>query len=282
MSWNDRQLPYPVLTPWNDDYGDRAYVASMPTAVLGNGTELRLTIKHHCTSNYLRGLIKEGKASYCVLVVCTRTSTREAWETRQEDDLQVVDANQYAEELLISPYIVSKAAIPGFTSAEHAGEFRRLRPDGFLVPPSSILAVGEASKIAIDPSGSPFSVIDLVQAKGVERGVFIVDLDEERIKIHLHEEDKHRIEALRKHERTSGEVVMLFSSVYLHAVVEGLRKIASHSDVRWVRAFRDALERKGVTVDDEEISNNALEYAQVIMDKPVGDTLRAFAEGRDE
>ena len=281
-TWNDRQLPYPVLTPWNDDYGDLTYVASMPKAVLGNGVDLRLTIKHHCTSHYLRGLVRNDKASYCALVVCTRTATREVWETNQEDDVQVVDATQYAEELELRPYIVSKASIAHFVSTEHADEFRCYRPDGFDISPASILAVGEASRIIIEPSGSPHSVIDLVARPGIEPGAFSVDLDEDRIKIHVHPEDKNRIEALRTQGWTSREVSMLSSSVYLHAVVEGLRKLASYSGVRWVRAFRNALERHDVQVDDEEIRNSALKYAQQIMDRPVGTTLRAFTEGRDE
>ena len=62
--------------------------------------------------------------------------------------------------MLITPYVVSTRAIEGFTSSEHASEWRGHRPEGFSIPTAGILAVGNNMRIVLENS-SVRSVIDL-------------------------------------------------------------------------------------------------------------------------
>ena len=176
------------------------------------------------------------------------------------------------------PYVVATRWISEFISDEHAEEIRYIKPEGFSVPPGSILAVGESTRIILEEGGSPYSVIDLVSDHNADRGSFKIDLEDNRIKIYVAPEDKDRIEALRQHSATSMENAALFPSLYRHAVIEALRKLPvySGSDRQWTRTMRDALERCNVDVDDDELTNNALVYAQTLMEQPVGRFLTAF------
>lgn len=281
-TWNPRHLPYPLLAPWNDDYGDNTFGAIVPQAVLNNGAEISFTIKYNLTSRYIRGLIAEGKANYVALVTCSKTSSRNAYMTKSDEDVHVLNASDYSEEFRLFPYVVAMQQINGFISDEHAEEFKQFKPDGFDIAPASILAVGQGSRIVLEEGGSPYSVIDLVRDPSVENGLFKVDLEQQRIKIHVSPNDKNQIEALRDKGRHSPEMSTLFPAIYLHAVTEALRNLSAYPDAGWVSTIKQSLEERNIDVDDEELKNNALTYAQQLLAKPVGTLLTAFMNKEED
>ena len=192
-----------------------------------------------------------------------------------EQDTLHLDAGDYDEEILITPYVVSTGALEDFRSSEHAPEWRDHRPEGFRVPATGILAVGNNTRIILEDSGVS-SVIDLIANPNVSMGTFDVQLDDERIKIHVPIAVKEKIEAVRKRRGSSVEFAALFPGLYLHAVAEGLRNLSEHGNTRWAFTMRNALERSSYgSVDAELLRNDALKYAQELMEHPVGVFLTA-------
>ena len=275
-TWNDRLLPHPLLAPWTDDYRDATFTAQVPHAVINNGLQINLTIKYHLTSQYLRTLITGGYAYFVSVIACARTFSRNSQTSDEEDDLYILDARDFSITLKLTPYVVTKQPVGGFISDELAEEITIIKPSGFDIPAGSILAVGNSTDIELEEVGSPFSVIDLV-ASNIDSGTFKVDLGEDRIKVHMHREDKNRIEALRQHGEQSWEMAVLFPSIYLHAVAEALRNLADYPEHRWTRTMRAALERHNINVDDEELKISALTHAQTLMDRPVGTLMTALS-----
>ena len=275
-TWNDRLLPHPLLAPWNDDYTDATFVAQVPHAVLNNGAQINLTVKYHLTSPALQSLIMDGKAQYVGLVACAKTFRRNSYATRQEDEIYILDAADYADELKLTPYVVAIQPIEGFVASEHNGEIRQFKPDGFDIPVGSILAVGNSTDVTLEEGGSPYSVIDLVADPNIEAGTFKVELDDNRLKVHMAPPDKSRTEALRMHGQNSTEMAILFPSIYLHAITEALRNLSEHSDRRWAQTLLKALERNGIGIDVDEIQINSLMYAQTLMERPVGTLMTAL------
>ena len=280
-TWNDRLLPHPLLAPWTDDYQEASFTAQVPHAVINNGKQINLTIKYHLTGQSLLELISEGKAHYVSLIACAKTFSRNSYPCEHEDDICILEAQDFSEELKLTPYIVAKQPMDGFTSAELAEEITLIKPDGFHIPVGSILAVGNSTEIELEEGGSPFAVIDLVADPNVDDGTFKVDLDDDRIKVYMASGDKDRIEALRQHGEHSWEMAVLFPSIYLHAVAEGLRNLADYSDTRWSRTMRRALERHNIITDDEELEANALTHAQALMERPVGTLMTALSREED-
>ena len=275
-TWNDRLLPHPLLAPWNDDYTDATFNAQVPHAVLNNGERINLTVKYHLTSQALRELVANGKAQYVGLIACAKTFNRNSYATDQEDELYILDAADYAEELKLTPYVVAAQRIEGFIAPEHNEEIRQLKPDGFDIPEGSILAVGNSTDVTLKEGGSPVSVIDLVSDPNIDVGTFKVELDDNRLKVHMAPPDKSRTEALRMHGQNSREMAILFPSIYLHAITEALRNMHGHPHRRWAQTMQKALERNGVDVDEDELQINALTYAQTLMEKPVGTLMTAL------
>lgn len=272
-TWHQRMLPYPLLAPWTEDYEGCAFGVDVPEAVLNNGREVRVGLVFRLGSDTLRSLIERSDARYAVEVSCPRTFVRSTHQAFEQDEL-VLEAGDYADEILLTPYIVSTRVLEEFRSPEHASEWRYHRPDGFSVPIAGILAVGNSTRIILEDSGVT-SVIDLVANSNVPDGTFNVQLDDERIKIHVPLAEKEKIEAVRTRRGSSVEFAALFPGLYLHAVAEGLRNLSEHQ-TRWAFTIRNALESAGHgDVDAELLSNDALRYAQELMERPVGAFLTA-------
>ena len=280
--WNDRLLPHPLLAPWTDDFGDAKFAVTVPHAVLNNGKQISLTIKYHLTSRYLRQIVAERRAHYVSQLTCSKTFNRNTYITSKEDDVQTLEAGNYADEIRLTPYVTASQRIEGFTSEEFAEEFRNTRPQGFSIAPGSILAVGDSMTITLEEGGSPHSVIDLVADNSVESGSFAVNLDDNRIKIHVNPEDKRRLEAFRQRGEGSRGMTVLFPAVYLHAVTEALRSLGDEPEKHWAQTMSRALERHGITDDNEELKARALMHAQKLMEMPMGTLLTAFGSGEEE
>ena len=207
-------------------------------------------------------------------ISCPRTFARSTHFTSARDTLSL-DASDYDEEILLTPYVVSKTTLKKFKSSEHASEWRDHKPEGFGIPTGGILAVGSDTRIILEDSGVS-SVIDLIANENVPESTFEVLLDDERIKIHVPIAAKEKIEAVRSKRGSSVEFAALFPGLYLHAVAEGLRNLSEHEDTRWAFTVRNALDRSGHGgVDTEVLRNNALRYAQDLMEKPIGVFLTA-------
>ena len=115
-TWNSRQLPYPLLSPWTDDYGDKTFSAVVPHAVLNNGRTISLTIKYHLTSQSLLDLVSTGKAYYVALLSCSKTSMRFAYSSTHDEDVEVLNAGDYSQSIRLRPYLVTTQSIDGFIS----------------------------------------------------------------------------------------------------------------------------------------------------------------------
>ena len=277
--WNDRLLPFPVLAPRNDDYGESKFVATVPAVALHNGKDINLTIKYHLTSPTLKGLIAEGKATYVSLVVCESTWARDTYVSGSEDDVQVLKASDYADALVLTPYVISTGAIAGFSSEEHAGEIKGAKPEGFDIPSGGILAVGKSTRIVLKEGGSLYSAFNLVGNDSIGRGEFKVALDDNRIQIHVAPQDKAEIEALRLRD----EAAVLHSALYLHAVVEALRYRFDFPQMRWAMTMQQALERHSISASDpDEWKEQALDHAQILMGRPVGVLLDSFVNREED
>ena len=274
--WNDRALPYPVLSPHNDDYPGKAFGAVLPNTVLSNGHQINLTLKYTLNSQTLLDFIDSGEAEYVSLVACSRTSARFSHHGRSAEDVLTLDASDYAVSLDIAPYIVARKPISNFLSTEHHFEFKHLKADGYSVPSSGILAVGNPIRVDLDPNAGAESVFDLVPDSALSRGRFAVDMGNDHIKLLVNPEDKAEIERWRSQGSFGNGQASLYPGLYLHAVTEALRNLGEFEEYHWVSILRKTLEGKGLEVDPESTQLRALDYAQLLLENPLGKLLEAL------
>ena len=278
--WNHRLFPYPLLARWNDDYGERTFGARLE-GVHSNRRKVNFGIEFINGSEFLKGLIAEGKAQYILVVSCPATAAREVISSPFETTMYELESPDFSKELLSTPYIVTTEDLSGFISEEHASEFRHEVHDGFNVAAGGILAVGVSLRTPLEGENDAASVIDLIQSDRVREYELVVELDQERIKIVLNPNDRARVEKLRKQPEASRGMSLLYSSLYLPTVAEAVRRLPDYADRRWAIVMRNALEQQGIDVDGDRLNEEAFNYAQTLLNLPIGRSLAAFAEAED-
>ena len=272
MSWNERLIPYPVLSPLSDDYDDPRFdlLVTEPVRSAGN---LNIPFKMEVSSPSLKDLITEFKAQYVIQTSCVRTAARDTYGTSIAEGMLELADGDYSDALILTPYILAVEEIANFKSEEHAPEWREYHPEGFDIEEAGILAVGNDVEITLAPD-SIGSVIDMVAMPQVE-GLFNVDLDNDHILISVNREDKQRIDAMRKHSERDLVHASLFSGLYLHAITSAIQALPEYEDRRWAQTILNRLEDIGVQADRDELQARALHYAQQLMEQPLAKHLEA-------
>ena len=283
ISFRNRNLGHPLLTPETRDYVSGGFDIEPPDARRG-ADAVTVNISYKLESEYLSGLVNDGDAAFQTLASCDGSFMREATpKTTERVQTHRFDLSRWTGVIELMPYLTAARRIEGFSSAEHDDEFRIAAPNGFVIEPENILAVGNIHEVDIDETGSASSVIDIQASPKIERGRFAIDLANPRITVLVSSAEFDILQAAIDHPSDARRATM-WPSLYLHVIAEGVRNLPDFGDYAWTSAFKRALGKSGFDTDnDESLRENALKYAQqMIYDEksayPLGMMLDAFTE----
>lgn len=288
MAWNDRQLPYPVLSPYADNYGAFAFGVAECNPTFSNGN-LNLVFAYHLTCPSMLALIEAGQAEYHAVLHSGGTGFRRhihhpGGDRRALEIVAVGDLDDQRAEL--TPYVVTGAEAVDYNPPELNEEYRLVHPWGFRVPPYSILAVGAPQIIDLSDAGVD-SVIDLLKDPNVEDGYMALDLDAEHVKIHVSPADRSRINRLRK-EYSDVRQSPLGAGLILPAIAYALAALPNHLDRAWGQSFARAVDAElasqGQQWDDYDQLQDpqtAWQYAQRLLQGPLTSLLDRLLMSED-
>ena len=286
ISFRNRNLGYPLLTPEPQDYIGGRFDIAEPEAFRNSGG-VTLHISYQLESEYLNQLVAQGDAKFQTLIESSATFLREATpKTGLPEQQHTLDLGRYAGTVEMMPFLTAAQRIDGFACDEHHPEFRLLKPDGFTIEPAMILAVGDIHEVDIDKTANASSVVDFQKNEKVAPGEFRIDLTQPQIIVYLSPADFQTvrgdfINAIHEPRRQT----IMWPTLYLFALTEGIRGLteAREEGNAWTAAFDRALQKSGIDSDNElDLRNKALEYAQRIIFAeteryPLGLMLDAFA-----
>ncbi len=268
--WRQRLLPYPLLSDDTDDYPQSGFSCQVRNSVLSNGEVINLTLEYLLNSETLQSLIGQGGADYAVQTTCVRTYSRELHLSGQNRQHYLsLPAENYADEIVVTPYIITVKPVSDFQAPEHNPEIRELKPEGFDLPRGAILAVAASKRVIIKETNAS-SVIDLVPNPATKPGLYELDFNSDRIKIYVNPVDKITLERVRSQTHSKMGQAALISAFYLNVVTQALHCYQDYPESLWSQAIQSALERYKIDHDAESIRRNAPHYAQIILEAPIG------------
>ena len=283
ISFRNRNLGYPLLTPEPRDYLSGGFDIEQPDAQR-NADGVQIQITYRLESAYLNQFVKQGNAAFQTLIVGSGSFLRESTpKTASPVQQHTLDLNRWTGTVEMMPYLTATDRIAGFGSDEHDPEFAMVEPNGFTVEPTMILAIGNIHEVDIDEAASAISVVDVQPHTGVDPGEIRLDFAQPHIMVYVSPADHQHIWRAIDDPRDSRQQ-SLWPSLYLHVITEGIRKLRDYQDFAWVSAFERALQKSGYDPEDEDaLRNNAFNYAQrIIYDEkkryPLGLMLNAFAD----
>ena len=137
-------LPHPVLTPGSNDYPNGLFDMTINDRKRTVDEKIVMTVKFELKSGFMRRLINDGKAEFVIVVKCSRTYMREAIQIAGNEKELELSLSEYADKIIITPYIVSTKAIEKFRTKEHHEEFSGIN---LSLPAGAILARGSDSEL---------------------------------------------------------------------------------------------------------------------------------------
>lgn len=265
----NRTLQHPHLAWWTGDYNDARFaVTEHPSPTTADGIiAVRLFLETN--SGLLTGLIAEQKAAFAAVVDCKNTFSHHT-ETSFTPDLQIaLPADTYKADFTITPHILAVMDLHLTVCEEHADEYRATRPEGFDLPPGTILATGDSIRYNQSDSDAT-SVIDLVAVEGLDEDYFDIRLDDNRIKIQVSPSHLDQINRARETNPLNPRNLSLFSTYYQAALREAIGNLPLYNDTQWSITLARALEQRNLVIDPQDPHERALEYAQALLRNPAG------------
>ena len=274
MKWiPNKTFPHPVLSPVaassDRDYVNREFQATLDLSPTTGEKAFRLAVHYALSEKSLLDLIAKGKAEYATEIHCRETFVRRlirTGETTDSIDFKKGDLNNWVE---VSSYVVCTDKVHNHSSDTFHPEFGD--NPSFPLTNGDVLAVCLPQKyfISPDPQRAMGTIFQLESSNQQEKGVFAINLEDDKIKIIMHKDDATVFQSLQ-HNKKAWPV--LLSSVYLVAVCEALRRIQQEEvpDALWVGVVYNALNHENIEINS---NSDIVQEAQKLLKNPISNML---------
>ena len=277
--------PYPVLSPYSDDYKSGAFDVTIDP--VRDGYNLRIDFIASLTSEGLIDLIKTGKAKYVYHLECSQTGFRKVIQTDKASEIYPLSNRHVNGKLQICPFIVAVEDISGYSSGDFHDDYNGI---SFDIEAGCVLAVSKMATIDIskdidDLANTP-SMFSIVMNKDTSSKQMLVDMSGRKILVKLPLNDYYCYKQLSK---TPQAQAILNSMTIVPALTYVLEEVRAYppqdredfEDSLWFRVLsKTLLTQFDIDIESEEFTNcNLIELAQKLINDPVSEALQMLTTG---
>ena len=254
-----RLLPHPVLLPDGSDYKRGTFDATITETHRTLDGQIRAAVKFSLESDFIQKLVRDGKARMCLVTQCARTYRREFHHAADMETMLCLSLADYADKIIVSPYIIATDPIKSFVSGEHDDEFKGMP---ISLPAGAILARGNDSELTLDSLHTLSAAIRLRTDNKLDEGEYRIDIDDDYINIIMHKKTREKVESVRK-----TAIGQLYPSLYMSALTHAIRNIEGNKDRKWAEALAKSLGQYGPASGD--LNEKPYVYAQMLLQNPL-------------
>ena len=282
MRIGKRLFPYPILN--NDKlyshYKDSTFELQYDEMV----TDENYTLQNiHCniTSEYLKQLVSEDKASVIVIVECAGTMFRKYYDIGLNPTIIIIPIADLNGKITVSAYVVAKQDINNFSSDEFLDDYEGYE---FAIEKNDILAVdaGFVNKVDFDEENDnkKSSIFLVIKDKTIKDETMKVDFDSSKINIYLPEEQWNTYDKTKRIGKFQSLYFSILAVPALVYSIQELRKTGAlldnlRMDYKWFNAFLVSykeLNEEELT-DEDFITMDVNIEAQKLLNKPITKSL---------
>lgn len=273
----NKGFPYPVLSPYSDDYENCEFTANVSVEI--QGYDFALNINVTLTDDELSSMLEQEKSWITLHVECPSTGYRKIFSTKEYNNRIVIPFKLLRDMVEINTFIVAAEDIDDFSSSNFNSDYGN---DSFKLEKGCIMAVSKEVDARIPKKltdlmekEDPFVTIVPIKDKN-EKNISI-NLDEEKILIMVPENTASSYKALQE---TQNMRPILTSIFIVPAITQGLIYLKglnavdlSEAESRlWVQSLKEILkERFKLTIADiqNKEMNELFVLAQQLVDNPM-------------
>lgn len=269
--------PYPVLSPYSNDY--RKGIFDVTVDVMRDGYELRIDFLSTLTCQSLLTYIAQGMAKYVYHLECAQTGFRTVVQTNKISEQYTLMSKTVNGKLQICPFVVATEDIKSYTNPDFHEDYQDL---GFNIEAGCVLAVGkmvtvDISKDIDDLANTP-SVFNIVRNSDTSCKQMIIDMFQRKILIKLPIKDYYSYKALSANPMAQPILNSLTVIPALVYVLEELKVLpiedrVENADSLWYKVLSKALRTQfDCDIESEEFTNqNLFVLAQKLINSPIGE-----------
>jgi hypothetical protein len=254
MSFNLGVVPYPLLSPFTDDFATDFRLCeirqeSFDPITVSADFEYSFSSGDLPELAYLGDLCDQGLAERVLLFESPESLHRSSERVGRQGSLRKGNGELYGR-VAITPYVVAVQDIPNFNPPNRHGEWG----DGiFTVHSGEILAIGDPDRIDISHKlARKQSMINLVLSTEMDPAVYRIDAGGDIIVVNAGSDIRRVIEIMKK---DPSKKPALFMSLFKDVLQQGLLQARdSGGEQVWVRSLEQRLDIENLTeMTDEEI-----------------------------
>lgn len=278
MELRSKLFPYPVLSPYSDDYTNSRFDAVVTAK--RDGHQLTFNILVEIKDEVLSRLILQGDAEYVIHVECPQTSFRKIYQSDREEFGFSIHSKHLGGKVNICGFLAAKKMIFGYENPNFHDDYQGLR---FDLEAGFILAMAKQFDMTIDNTPEIYhrvpSIFSVLRDDDESRTHLRIDLDYDRIRIWVPSKqyfEYMRISRLQALQPSTHAMLILPA---LQHVLSELREngVEDYSHMKWFKGLSNALKKIDKTLDDQIFKNESpFNLSQMLLDMPVGRGLEAL------
>lgn len=266
-------FPYPVLSPFSDDYVSASFIGEVHAAKDFN--EIVFHLQAVLDNDELQGLIDKDKAEFVFHIECPQTSYRTILRTREPENFKRVAESKLNGKVSVCSFIVAKENLDNYHNDHFNPDYGNM---SFNIEKGRILAIGGQTNVEIikevDELTKIPSIFSILRRDTDENIGMQVDINGEKIKLWLSNEDFYNYTATVKMPALQPVFHSMFIMPALIYTFEILKNAGSGIDeyesYRWFQALEKIFAGSNMSFNSETLENiPSYELAQKILDFPV-------------
>ncbi len=276
--------PYPVLAEFSDDYKDRTFKTSVD--MVKDGYDLRLDFVSELTSDTIKSLILQEKASYVYHLECAQTGFRHVIITSNTEERYPLDKKLVRGKLQVCTFIVAREDLHRFACNEFHQDYEGME---FEIEAGCVIAVGSQVNFdiqkEIDDIANLPSIFSIIRNPDMDVKEMLVESESNKIIIKLPFNDFSTYKQLSRDANNYPILNALTVIPALTFVMSELKQRdpdeRSEIDYGWYRTVKNVL-LKTFDIDIESDSFdelNTLEYAQKLINSPIPEAFNSLFSG---
>ena len=288
MEIRKRLYPYPVLSPFTDDFQIGSFNVTIDC--LEEGYDLNVKFQAELDCNALTECIKKGLAKYTYHLECAQTGYRKVLQTAEPFTKYTIPNSSINGSLQICPFIVATNNIVSYSSPDFHRDYQGL---SFDIEAGCVLATGKTVTVKItknidDFSNSP-SIFRIVRNTDESCRQMLVDMAGDNwLFIKMPSSEFYSYQALLSSPAAQPILNSLTLVPVLVAVLGNLQKMTveereERAGALWYSSLSKSLLNKfGCDISDESFNSvDCIKLAQQLVDSPIPDTFKFLTSNLD-
>ena len=275
MKLNNRLFPYPILSPYFNDFKEVDFEADITILQTSHSVQINTSIK--LTEPYIKQMVEDGIIEYVLQLECAMTSYRESIRFSEDTFEYKVSEELLEDKLNIRVFMVASQELEDYGPTHLVEDYDGLK---FDLDEFSIIGIASYRSVKIEKEKDQIknvaSIFSIVKKMNNKKSDFLFDVNSDRIRIELPSEYIEKYNILNRNPNNRYALMSIIIAPVLLRTIELLKTDSedSYSMFKWYDSLLQLIDKKKISLEEDSYL-----IMQKLLENPLGDALVYLAGG---